>query len=465
MSAVSQSISRRTFLGATASAVAIPSLISSRAFGRFAPSNRINVAVIGNGNQCEVDMPAFLEKEDVQVMAVCDVNTASGGYRTEKQFLGRKVFQQKVNEYYAKSAPSGGYKGCDAYSDFREVLARKDIDAVAVIVPDHWHAIITILAAKAGKDIYCEKPLSLCIGQGQAMVRAVRKYNRVLQTGSHWRSHIGNRFMCELVRNGRIGKLKRITSSIPVNNAESPAPGWKPMPVPEGFDYPFWLGPAPDAPYHQDRCFYRFRFILDYSGGQVTNFGAHSLDIAQWANGTCKTGPVEIEPIESQWPPKGSLFTTSLFAHFVCRYANGVEIVCKTDKDKGFYVEIEGSEGRLEFGYKGLKTFPESLKTSKIGPNEIHLPESVPGRTEQTSKFLVPDQVRNFIDCVKSRKDPIAAVEIGHRTASLCHLGNTAMRLNRKLKWDPEKEIFPGDDEANKMLHRPMREPWQLPEV
>jgi predicted dehydrogenase len=458
---------RRTFLKLTASAVgasAIPSIVPASVFGANAPSNRINVGFIGLGNQSTLDLPAFLGHGDVQVVAVCDVNTASYGYKTESQFLGRKPGQESVNKFYAEKRASGQFKGCDAYNDFREVLARKDIDAVAVVVPDHWHGLITVMAAEAGKDVYCEKPLSLTIRQGQVMVKAIRKFQRILQTGSHYRSSPSNRFACELVRNGRIGKLQRIVTQVAENNAVDPGPGWKPMPVPEGFDYPMWLGPAPDAPYHKDRCLYRFRFNLDYSGGQTTNFGAHSNDIAQWAMGTDLSGPVEIEDTGGEWPPAGSLFTTAAKVSFKAKYANGVELLCQTTKT-GFGIRFEGSDGWLEYGYGGIKTSPENLVTTKIGPHEIHLPVSNPNRTEDSSTNYIPDHVRNFLDSVKSRKDPIEPVEVGHRTASLCHIGNIAMKLKRKLRWDPDRELFQEDDEANKMLSRPMREPWHISEL
>ncbi len=285
-------------------------MVPSSVLGASAPSKRIHVAFIGLGNQSQVDLPAFLEQPDVQVVAVCDVNTASHGYRTPQQFLGRKPGQEAVNAYYAKQKKASRYRGCDAYRDFREVLGRSDVDAVTIIVPDHWHAFMTIAAAKAGKDIYCEKPLSLTIRQGQEMVKAVRHYKRVLQTGSMWRSSPVARFACELVRNGRIGQVKRVVTDVARNNAVGPGPGWKPMPIPEGFDYAMWLGPAPVAPYHADRCFYRFRFILEYSGGQTTNFGCHSNGIAQWGLGADHGGPIEFEDLGSEWPVPGDLFTT-----------------------------------------------------------------------------------------------------------------------------------------------------------
>jgi predicted dehydrogenase len=456
---------RRTFLKTAAlglgAAAGGPCLVPASVFGANAPSNRIHIALIGGGNQSTVDLPAMLDQKDAQVVAVCDVNTASFGYKTAKQFLGRKPAQEKVDAFYAAQTRSGRFRGCGGYNDFREVLRRTDIDAVAVVVPDHWHCLITILAAEAGKDIYCEKPLSLTVRQGREMVNAVRRHNRILQTGSQYRSSPGTRLTCELVRNGRIGRLTRIVANFPENNVHDPGPGWQPMPVPEGFDYDLWLGPAPQAPYHKDRCLYRFRFNSDYSGGQVTNFGAHMIDIAQWAMGTDDTGPVELEDTGSQWPAKGGLFNTATRIGFRARYANGVELLCET-REPSFNTRFQGTEGWLEYGYGGLKTEPASLAASVIGPNEIHLPRSNPARIEAAAKYFSPDHWRNFLDAVKSRRDPIEPVEVGHRTATICHLGNIVMQLKRKLRWDPAKEEFPGDDEANRMLDRPMRAPWRI---
>jgi predicted dehydrogenase len=451
---------RRRFLQSALS-LSAPLIVPSSVLGARAPSNRIHVGLIGCGNQSTIDLPAFLGHDDAQVLAVCDVNTASHGYKSPDQFLGRKPAQDKVNAFYARKTGAGSYRGCAASSDFREVLARADIDAVVIVVPDHWHAPIAIRAAQAGKDMYCEKPLSLTIRQGQAMVQAIRRHKRILQTGSHYRSSPACRFACELVRNGRIGKLRRIVTQVAANNAVDPGPGWKPMPVPEGFDYPMWLGPAPDAPYHKDRCFYRFRFLLDYSGGQTTNFGCHSNDIAQWGMGTDDTGPVEIEDLGSEWPPKGGLFTTATKVAFRALYANGVELICRT-AEPGFGTRFEGTEGWVEYGYRGVLTEPASLATSKIAAGEVHLPVSNAARAAEASKFHIPDHSRNFLDSVKSRKDPISPVEVGHRTATVCHLGNIAMRLKRKVRWDPAQEQIVGDDEAQRMLDRPIRDPWKL---
>ena len=461
-----RNLTRRKFLKGAACGVAAvycaPAIVPSSVFGALAPSNRINVGMIGMGNQSQADLPAFLTQPDTQVLAVCDVNTASHGYRSPKQFLGRKPGRDAVNAFYADKTGAGQYKGCDAYNDFRKIIEREDIDAVVIIVPDHWHALMTVMAAKAGKDIYCEKPLSLTVRDGQAMVKAVREHKRVLQTGSHWRSHDVVQKACELVRNGRIGQVKRIITEVAENNFKGPGPGWQPMPVPEGFDYETWLGPAPLAPYHKDRCFYRFRFIMDYSGGQTTNFGAHSNGLAQWALGKDDTGPVEFEDLNSEWPEPGDLFTTPNKVHFRAQYADGIELECTTTK-RGFGARFEGTEGWIEFTGRGLITSPASLKDSEIGPCEIHLSPDGKDRPENTPKGSQSfEHVRNFLDCMKSREDPIERVEAGHRTASICHLGNIAMKLRRKIHWDPRQEEIIGDDEAAAMLGRPMRAPWTL---
>lgn len=280
------------------------------------------------------------------------------------------------------------------------------------------------------------------------MAQAVQRYGTVFQTGTQRRSSQQFRFICELIRNGRIGKLQRALVAIGPNNKQAPPSDWKPMPVPEWLDYNMWLGPAPWAPYHKDRCLYTFRFGLDYSGGQTTNLGAHGIDLVQWANGTDGTGPVEVENLGGEFPSDG-LFTTPTKVHFRARYANGVELTCKTQKNEVY--RFEGTDGWIEAPTysNDFACYPESLKTSVIGPGETHLYKS-------------NDHHRNFIDCVKTRSQTAAPVEVGHRSVTICHLGNIAMRLQRKLHWDPAAERFSDSDEANRMLSRPMRRPWHL---
>jgi len=438
--------SRRGFLR-TSAALAVPFIVPASVFGRNAPSNRIQLAIIGCGNQSTVDIPEWLKNDDCQIVAVCDVNRASRGYRSEEQFLGREPQRDFVNRFYARKAGTDSFRGCTAHADFREVLARPDVDAVAIITPDHWHAVQTIRAAEAGKDIYCQKPLGLTVRDGQEMIRAVRQHQRILQTGSQWRSEAGVRRACELIRNGRIGKLQRIESFVAANNFTGPGPGWQPMPVPPGFDYDFWLGPVPEAPYHKDRCFYRFRFILDYSGGQATNFGHHSNGIVQWAMGD-DTVPVEYEDAGSEWPEAGGLFTTATKVAFRARYANGVELFCHTDS-RSNGARFEGSDGWLEVGANYSKTFkcsPRSLQDSVIGESEKRL-------------YVSENHYRNFLDCVKSRKEPVEPVETGHRISTLCHLGNLAMRLKTRIRFEPKQERILGNEDPL-LLGRPLRAPW-----
>ncbi len=451
--------SRRSFLKTAALAAGAPMVVPSTIFGQNAPSNRINVAVIGLGTRGIPDMKLFMRHDDVQIRAVCDVNTASAGYRDETTVMGREPGLKIVNDYYGAKERSGTYAGVDAYTDFREIMSRDDIDAVAVVVPDHWHAPMSIMAAEAGKDVFCQKPLTLTLQEGRDMIAAVRKHKRILQTASQYRSNFRARHVCELVLNGRIGKLERMRVAIGYNNKVGPGPGWEPMPVPDGLDYDTWLGPAPMVPYHVMRCIYKFRFGLDYSGGQVTNLGAHSIDVAQWGNGSGLSGPVEVEGLEAKWPEKGSLFTTALESKFRARYANGVEMIAEsTDRDMG--VIFEGTEGWVEYGLFGkVRASSDAILNSEIGADEIHLPKSNPSRTAKDPGDFYGDHIRNFLDCVKSREEPLEPVEVGHRTASICHLWNIAIqRMGKKLAWDPEKEVFTNDDEANAMRSRRARD-------
>ncbi len=455
--------SRRDFLK-TSAALAAAHIVPASVLGANAPSKRINVGVIGTGTRGLPDMQIFMRNDDVQVVAICDVNMASYGYRDETRLMGRDPALEIVNKYYASKTQSGRFNGVAAYRDFRKIIDRDDVDAVAVVAPDHWHRTMTVMAAKAGKDIFCQKPMTLTVRDWQEMIEALRANNRILQTGSQWRSNPAVRRACELVRNGRIGKLKTIRNYIGLNNKIGPGPGWKPMPVPNGFDYNMWLGPAPDVPYHELRCIYKFRFGLDYSGGQITNLGAHANDIAQLAHGTSLTGPVEVEPLHVEWPPEGSLFTTALRLKYRLRFADGVELI-QESSEKQSGTRFEGTEGWVSIARSDVTTHPESLKTSRIGPNEIHLPKPVEypaDFTDYQSRDYYSDHIRNFLDSVKSRNEPIEPVEVGHRTTTLCHLGNIALRLNKTLKWDPDAERFPDDDQANQMLSRPIREGWSV---
>jgi len=303
------------------------------------------------------------------------------------------------------------------------------------------------MAAKAGKDIYCQKPLALTIPEGRAMANAVKKYGTVFQTGSQQRSDVNFRRVCELVRNGRIGKLLTVECGLPSGTPDYGKTGnlTQTIPVPEGFDYNTWLGPAPDAPYCPARTHVNFRWILDYSGGQVTDWGGHHPDIAQWGMDTEYTGPVKIQNARAEWAVH-PIWNTAIEYYFECLYANGVKLIISNKLQSG--VTFHGSEGWAHANRGNHQVFPESLKDSVISPSEIHLYQS-------------DDHFRNFIDCVYSRKETIAPAEIGHRSITMSHLGNIAMKLRQDLDWDPITEQFSNNDVANSMLHRKMREPWE----
>ncbi len=443
---------RRQFIRSTA-ALAVPTFIGSRAFGEDAPSNRINVAFIGTGNQGMGLLKRFLAADLGNVLAVCDVNEGSYGYKEPDHFYGVQPAKQMVATARAKESKGGLTTKCDAYTDFRYVLQRDDIDAVVIVVPDHWHRILSVLALEAGKDVYCEKPLTFSVADGRLMIDAVRKNKRILQTGSHERSNPISQFICEAARSGKIGKLTKVITKVGYNNKVGPGPGWQTMPVPKTFDYRTWLGPAPDQPYHDDRCLYRFRFNYDYSGGQITNFGAHCNDMAHWGMGIDTGGPTEIECLNAKFLPEGSLFNTATETRFRCKYSSGVELICESG-DEQVQTRFEGTHGWLQTGYRGTTASDPGLL--------IGLPEPAKGTSDPHSSHLA-----NFIECVKTRNEPRAPVEVGHASAVLCHIANAMIRLypvtgeGRVAKWDAEKEMFTGDDLANKMLIREQRDPFK----
>jgi predicted dehydrogenase len=436
---------RRRFLKAAALAVGAPYVTPSSVLGdetRPAPSDRITMGCIGLGGRGTVNMRTFLGRSDVQILAVCDVDAGSTRYE-DAWHRGMEPAKATIEEKYAAQKEAGAYKGCASYTDFREVLARADIDAVCIATPDHWHGPIVVLAAKAGKDIYCEKPLSLTIGDGRAMVDAVTRYARVFQCGSQRRSDPKCRQSCELVRNGRIGKLHTVRVTLPGGHwlRSNASKTFTPEPIPEGFDFEMWLGPAPWAPYTFNRCHWNWRWNRDYSGGMVTDWGAHYIDMAHWGMGTEDTGPVEIEG-KGDFPGVGELWNTATSFAFECQYANGVKM---TVKSGGGGVRFEGTDGWVDLA--GGTNLPAGAK-AVIEPGDLRLYES-------------RDQHGNFIECVKSRARTAAPVDVAHRSITPAHLGNIAMLLGRKLKWDPAQEHFVGDATANAMLSRPYRAPWR----
>jgi predicted dehydrogenase len=444
-------LNRRSFIHlsgmAAASVIAVPTIISSCARGKdgnVAPSDRINLAFIGSGNQAMNDIRDFITDKRVQIVGVCDVNKQSKGYWSGV-VGGRDIGIDLVEKYYSKLY-GRKYNGCQGFVDFREIIAKSDIDAVEVVLPDHWHSIPVLMAAKAGKDIYCQKPLALTIPEGRAMADAVKKYGVIFQTGSQQRSDENFRRICELVRNGRIGALQTVECGLPSGTPDYGKTGNQTatVPVPDGFDYDYWLGPAPDAPYCPARTHVNFRWVLDYSGGQVTDWGGHHPDIAQWGMGTELTGPVKIQNAKATWAVH-PIWNTATNYYFECLYENGVKLII-SDKLRGG-VTFRGTEGWAWANRGKHEVFPENLKDSAISGSEIHLYKS-------------DNHFRNFIDCVLSREETIAPAEVGHRSITMSHLGNIAMKLQQDLDWDPLTEKFVGNDLANRMLYREMREPW-----
>jgi len=436
---------RRAFLKGGLAAAAAPWVVPASAMGaegRPAPSERIVMGAIGLGGQGTRDMGAFLGMGEVQMVALCDVDEGSTRYE-QGWHRGIAPARESVERRYADQKRSGTWKGVFTTTDFRELLARPDIDAITTACPDHWHGLMVVSAAKAGKDIYCQKPLSLTIADGRAMVDAVHRYGRIFQCGSQRRSEARCRRSCELVRNGRIGKVHTVQVGLPGGHSN---PGYtmdeSPQPVPEGFDYDRWLGPAPWAPYTHKRCHWTFRWVLDYSGGQLTDWGAHFIDMAHWGMGAELTGPVEVEGAGT-WPRGGLLWDTATAFDLRCTYANGLVMHIRST---GGGVRFEGTEGWVDLGGR---TDPPGIASSSIGPDEIHLYES-------------HSQYSNFIECVRTRGRTAAPVEVAHRSITPAHLGNIAMMLGRKVRWNPQTEEFVGDPEANRMLSRPYREPWQL---
>jgi predicted dehydrogenase len=424
------SCSRRRFLqntAATGLVLATPQIIPSALLGANAPSKQVTIGFIGVGSHgTGWNLSKYLKLADAKVLVVCDVD------REHMEFA-----KEKVDAAYKNT-------DCSMTTDFREVLARKDIDAVMISTPDHWHTLISVMALRAGKDVQCEKP-TLTISEGKVLIDTVRKHKKVFQTSTEDRSLPMYHRMAELVRNGRVGKLQKIEVILPLQPTKPGNPA--PQPVPPELDYEMWLGPAPYAPYTKDRVHFNFRWIWDYSGGIICDWGTHLFDTAQWGNDTEHSGPVEVSGTGTHW--EGGLYNTIKDYDVTFRYANGVVMTCKPGNPSIKFIGTDGWVGNK--GWRGaLEASTPEIQNSVIGPNELHL-------------FTNPEgEHRNFLDCFKSRKDPYFPVEIGHRVATVCHIANISLRLGRKLRWDPKAERFENDADANAMLTRPMRAPWKL---
>ena len=437
-------MSRRGFLarmaGRAGAALAAVYVLPGRAAGATPPSERVTVGCIGMGRQAVYsNVRFFLGQNDAQVVAVCDVDA----WRLDQA-------RQQVTSHYAKAKRSGVAGGCVAATDFRDILARADLDAVMISTPDHWHVPMAVAAARAGKDVCLEKPITLSIAEGRVLADTFRRTGRVFRVDSEFRSHACFQRVCELVRSGRVGRLHTIRTGVPKGDVGCPPQ--PDMPVPEGLDYDLWLGPAPAAAYtekrvHTPRSFARPGWMRcrDTCEGMITNWGAHLNDIAQWGHGTERTGPVEVEATGTF--PTDGLWNVLLDFHVRYRFADGVQMIYETSYP---YVRFEGDAGWVEAGYgnRRVTVSSDEILLSPIRPDEVHLPRV--------------HEKRDFLDCVRSRRRTIADAEVGHRTTSLCQIGHIAILVGRKLRWDPDREVFPGDDEANRLLSRSLRSPWTL---
>jgi len=414
------------FGAAAGAAAALPAIVPSSVFGAAAPSNRVTLAHIACGGRSGGLTGGFIRLADCRIVAACDPFKS----RREGKANG-------VNRHYKANV-------CKPYNDFREMLDRDDIDAVVIATPDHWHVPAAIAAARAGKDMYVEKPLGLAMDWNIALRKAVHQYGRIFQYGTQQRSQGHMRLGCELVRNGYIGQIKAVEVRSPAGHGLGST---TPIPVPAGFDYDLWLGPAPQAPYTKDRCTNRGAYhISAYALGYIAGWGAHPLDIAVWGMGDCPQAvPVEYEG-KGRFPTEG-LFDTATSWDVRGRYANGVKF--RFFGPGGDLTTFIGTEGTVALSRGGWRTNPPSLKTAKLRPGELHLYNS-------------NNHAGTFIDCIKSRRQTISPIDVAVWSDTISHLSEIAIRTERKISWDPQKEVILGDDAACRTLTRAIREPYRL---
>jgi predicted dehydrogenase len=392
---------------------------------RQQPLERVRIGHIGVGGQGTANLRVHLRN----TVAVCDVDSARLG--TARDLV------QRTN---------GG--ACAAHADYRRLLDDRNIDAVVISTPDHWHALAAIHACQAGKHVYCEKPLTLTIAEGRRLVQAARRHRVVVQTGSQQRSDDRFRQACELVRNGRLGRVHTVLVGLPGVNFRGPSVDDS-APPPE-LDYNTWLGPAPLRPYNVKRVHYNFRFFWDYSGGQLTNFGAHHLDIVQWALGMDESGPVAIEGTPRHHRDHWYEVPESFDLAFT--YASGVRVLCGQANGTRVGVTFEGDRGRLFVNRGIIEANPPELLRAALGEGDTRLPVS-------------RNHHQNWLDSIASGSRPICDVEIGHRSATVCHLGAIALRTGRRITWNPATETVTGDAEQAAHVERPYRAPWRLPVI
>ena len=387
--------------------------------------DEFRIGMIGIGGMGRFALHDLLRRPHVRIAALCDV---------DEKHLGDAA--ECVNDAY-------GDDSCERYHDFRELNANADVDAVVICSPDHWHALHAIDAMRQGRDCYVEKPLTLTVQEGRRLCDVVAATGRICQTGSQQRSSREFRYACELVRNGYLGDMREIRLSIPPISRQCEHANGN-TPVPAGFDYDFWLGPAAQKPYHPSRCHYSFRFISDYSGGQMTNWGAHMLDVVQWALDMDDAGPERVAGT-CRFCDDG-IFDTADDLNITWDYPGGVSVRCTTGIPRCQFI---GSEGSLHVGRGEIECSDASLRHVVFKPDDVRL-------------YRSDDHFDNFLASVRSRETPICPAEVGHRAATVCHIGIIALRLGRPLQWDAKTERFIDDAEANTMLSRPLRSPWTL---
>jgi predicted dehydrogenase len=426
----------RTIPAAAAGAAGFPTIVSAAALGlqgRPPASDRIVMAGVGFGMMGPGNMEAFLGKDEVQWVACCDLDA------------------NHLAEAKAAVDAKYGNASCAAYARFEELLKRRDIDAVSLAVPDHWHAILSIESARAGWDIYGEKPLTHSLREGRALCDAVKRYGRVWQTGSWQRSVEDFHRACELVRNGRIGKVLRVEVGLPEGHYDFARTfGQEAItPAPPDLDYETWVGPAPYAPYCKARVHMNWRWNMDFGGGQLMDWIGHHLDIAHWGMGWDLTGPVEVEGTAEY--VKSGIYNSPVRYKLHLKYADGTPMVI-AGGHPGIWMGAKwiGEKGWVWVDRGGFVTEPAGLRNDRVGPNEVRLYKS-------------RDHYQNFLDCVRTRALTITPCEVAHRSASVGHLGVIAIETGRKIRWDPATETIIGDPEAEKLLSRAYRKPWQLP--
>lgn len=463
--------SRRQFIGKTAAALGFPMIIPASALGRSgrpAPSERLTVGLIGYGTIASDWTGNFLKDDRVQVISVADPMKRYGhyGYKGEREG-GRDVAKEAVDKHYSKAA-NKPQRVCSTHVDFREMLEKEDIDVIQVSTPDHWHAYMSIYAARKGKHIYGQKPLALTVAEGRQMSDEVAKAGITWQTGSQQRSDMKFRLACELVRNNRIGKLKSVRVGLPGghSNWNQMADQTQPAPLPADFDYELWLGPASYMDYRPALLPLNWRHNFNFSGGMITDFGAHHIDIAHWGMDTEQTGPVEMMNIRGEMPAPDALYNTATKFHFECRYANGVQMLVTDSSEKTMPEVVGHPAAGKSFDHTGVFFEGEEGKwiwvnRDRIATSSVDILRQVP-QDGEVKLYVSKDHTANFIDCIYSGEKTITPVEVSHRTITVSHLANIALRQGvSKFEWDPNAEKS-GDEKINALLSKEWRKPWVL---